>query len=85
MVVPHKAPVGSLLTGTKRLVINYQKLNKQLTKVQTVQAKVKGTVMLTETAKIEHIWAKLKGAQYFSSLDMRGGYHRISIPPRFEV
>ena len=46
-----------------------------------VQAKVKGTIMLIETAKIDHIWVELKGAQYFSSLDIRAGYHHISIHP----
>ena len=35
------------------------------------QAKAEGTIELIETAKIDHIWAKLKGAQYFSSSDTR--------------
>ena len=59
---PCKAPTGSSLTETKRLVIDYQELNKQLPKVQIVQAKVKGTIVLIKTVKIDHIWAKLKGA-----------------------
>ena len=62
MVVPWKVPAGSSLTETKRLVIDYWELNKQLSKVQMVQAKVKGTIALIKTAKIDHIWAKLKGA-----------------------
>ena len=56
-------------------------LNKQLPEVQTVQAKPKGTIALIETAKIDHIWARLKGARYFSSLDIRAGYHHVSIYP----
>ena len=39
MVVPRKAPAGSSLTETKRLVIDYRELNKQLPKVQTEQVK----------------------------------------------
>ena len=39
IVVPHKAPPGSSLTETKTLVIDYCELNKQLSKVQTAQAK----------------------------------------------
>ena len=46
-----------------------------------VQAKAKGIIALIEMAKIDHIWAKLKGVQYFSSLDIRVGYHCISIYP----
>ena len=37
--------------------------------------------MLIETSKIDHIWAELKGAKYFSSLHIRSGYHHISIHP----
>ena len=37
--------------------------------------------MFIETAKIDHIWAKLKGARYFSSLKIKSGYHHISIHP----
>ena len=81
MVVPQKAPAGSSLTEMKRLVIDNGEQNKQLPKVQMVQAKAKGTIALIETVKIDHIWAKLKGARYFSSLDIRAGYHHISIHP----
>ena len=62
MVVTCKAPAGSSLTEMKRLVIDYQELNKKLPKVQMVQAKTKDAITLIETAKIDHIWAKLKGA-----------------------
>ena len=80
---------GSSMLGTSRKVINgdeevsycYQELNKQLPKVQMVQMKAKGTTALIKMAKIDHIWAKLKGAQYFSSLDIGAGYHHISIHP----
>ena len=41
----------------------------------------KGSISLIETAKIDHIWVKLKGAQYFSFLNIRSGYHHISIHP----
>ena len=62
MLVLCKTPAGSSLTETKRLVIDYQEPEKQLPKVQMVQAKAKGTIVLIETAKMDHIWAKLKGA-----------------------
>ena len=62
IVVHHKVPPRSSLTETKRLVIDYHELNKQPLKVQIVQAKSKGSIALIETAKIDHIQAKLKGA-----------------------
>ena len=68
IVVPCKASPGSSLTETKILVIDYCELNKQFPKVQTVQAK--GIIALIETANIDQIWVKLKGAQYFSSLNI---------------
>ena len=71
IVVPHKAPPGSSLTKTKRLVIDYCEFNKQLSKVQTAQAKSKGSIALIETAKIDHTGAKLKGTKFFSSLNIR--------------
>ena len=80
-VLPHKAPPGTSLMETKRLVIDCCELNKQLANVQTAQAKSKGSIVLIETAKIDHIWAKLKGAKYFSSLNIRSGYHHNSIHP----
>ena len=52
ILVPHKAPPGSSLTETKRLVIDYCEHNKQLPKVQTVQAKSKGSIVLIEIAKL---------------------------------
>ena len=79
LVVPNKAPPGSSLTETKRLVIDDHELNKQLHEVQTVQAMSKGSIVLIETAKIDHIWVKPKGEWYFSSLNIRSGYHHISI------
>ena len=81
IVVLHKAPPGISLAKTNRLVTDYNELNKQLPKVQSAQAKFKDSIVLIETTKIDHIWAKLKGAKYFSSLAIRSGYHHISIHP----
>ena len=61
IVVPCKALPGSSLTETKRLVIDYCELNKQIPTVQTVQARSKGSIALIETDKVDHIWVKLKG------------------------
>ena len=73
IVVPHKTPPRSSLIETKGLVIDYCEVNKQLPKVQTVQAKPKGIIVFIETAKIDPIWVKLKGARYFSSPNIKLG------------
>ena len=55
IVVPRKGNPGAPLAETKRLVIDDHKLNKQITKIQTTQAKSNGSLCLIETAKIGHI------------------------------
>ena len=55
IVVPRKSKAGAPLAETKRLVPDYWKQNKQIPKVQTTQAKSKGSLVLIETAEIEHI------------------------------
>ena len=61
IVVPRKSKPGAPLAETKRLVIYYQEMNKQVPRVQTTQAKSKGILAFIETAKIDYIWSKLKG------------------------
>ena len=79
IVVPRKGKPGTPLAETKALVIDYQELNKQISKVQTMQVKLKGSLALIETAKIDLIWSKWKGANYFTIIDNKSGYHHISI------
>ena len=81
IVVPRKCKPGEPLAETKRLIIDYLELNKQIPKVQTTQAKSKGSLALIETAKIDHIRLKLKEAKYFTILNTRSGYYHISIHP----
>ena len=81
IVVCRKSKPKAPLAETKRLVIDYWELNKQFPKVQTTQAKSKGSLALIETAKVDHVWSKLKSAKYFSILDICSGYHHIPIHP----
>ena len=57
IVVPRKCKSEAPLAETKRLVIDYRELNKQIPKVQTTQVKSKGSLVLIETAKLDHIWS----------------------------
>ena len=53
--------------GGKRLVINYRALNKVTRK------------FTWPMPKVEDIFSKLNGAKYFSTLDLRAGYHHIPL------
>ena len=81
IVVPREGKPGAPLAETKRLVIDYCELNKQIPKVQTTKGKSKGSLALIETAKIDHIWSKLKGTNYLFIMDIHSAYHHISIYP----
>ena len=81
IVVPRKSKPGAPLAETKRLVIDYWELKKQIPKVQTTRSKSKSSPALIETAKIDHIWSKLTGTKYFSILDICTEYNHISIHP----
>ena len=80
IAVQRKCKSDAPLTETKRLVIDYQELDKQIPKIQMTQAKSKGSLALIKMAKKDHIWSRLKGEKYFTILDIRSGYH-ISIHP----
>ena len=53
--------------GSKRLVIDYRALNKVTRK------------FIWPMPKVEDIFSQLNGAKYFSTLDLRAGYHHIGL------
>ena len=79
VVVPKKAPPGAPENEQKRLVIDYQKLNKQLPFVQKADSNAKGVISLIPLPKIDELFARLKGAKVFSTIDLRQGYHHIAL------
>ena len=83
IVVPRKSKPGTPLAETKRLVIDYWELNKQIPRLQTTQAKSKGSLALIKAMKIDNIWSKFKGVHYIAILNIRSGYHHILIHPDF--
>ena len=54
--------------GGKQLVINYRALNKVTRKIYLANAK-----------SGRYLFSKLNGAKYFSTLDLRAGYHHIPL------
>ena len=67
------------LSDTRRLMIDYHALYQLAPSVPTTQAKSKGALALVHTPNIDKIWAKLKNTKYFSTLDIRSGFHHMPI------
>ena len=78
-VVHRKHKEGAELRDTKRLVIDFRQLNKQLMKVDSKDCNQHGTLSMFPGPKIETLWHQLRGHSIFSSVDLRSGFHSIRI------
>ena len=76
VVVPKKSQPGE--PPKKRLCIDYRKINDLHQKVIT-EGKSKGCLSLILLPKIDKMYAKLKGAKFFSTIDLRSGYYHIAL------
>ena len=72
VVVPKKSQPGE--PPKKRLCIDFRKINDLQEKVIT-EGKSKGCLSLIPFPKIDEMYAKLKGAKFFSTIDLRSGYY----------
>jgi putative transposase len=77
VIVPKKAGPGE--PPQKRMCVDYRALNATLPKVQKVGSNAKGILTLVPLPKIDELNARLAGAFVFSTLDLRMGYHHISL------
>ena len=75
VVVPKKSQHGE--PPKKRLYIDFRKIN-NLQQVIT-EGKSKGCLSLVPLPKIDEMYAKLKGAKFFSTIDLRSGYYHIAL------
>ena len=62
----------------KRLCIDFRKINDLQQKV-IMEGKSKGCLSLIPLPKIDEMYAKLKGAKFFSTIDLRSGYYHIAL------
>ena len=62
----------------RRLCVDFRKVNKLQQQVIT-EGKSKGQISIHPLTKIDEMYAKLKGAQVFSTIDLRSGYHHIAL------
>ena len=76
VVVPKKSAPRELLK--RRLCIDFSKVNQLQQEVKT-EGKTKGQISSHPLLKINEMYAKLKGAKVFSTIDLRSGYHHIAL------
>ena len=76
VVVPKKSAPRE--PPKRRLCIDFRKVNELLQEVITA-GKTKGQILLHPLPKIDEMYVKLKGAKVFSTIDLRSGYHHITL------
>ena len=76
VMVPKKSQPGE--PPKKRLCIDFRKINDLQQKVIT-EGKSKGCLSLIPLPKIDEMYTKLKGAKFFSTIDLRSGYYHITL------
>ena len=78
VVVPKKTPGEP---PRRRLCVDYRVINSLLPEVQKAYSKAKGVLTLVPLPQIDHIYARLRGSQIFSTFDLRSGYHHMELSP----
>ena len=76
VIVPKKSAPGE--PPKRRLCVDFRKVNKLQQEVITA-GKTKGQISIHPLPKIDEMYAKLKGAKVFSTIDLRSGYHHIAL------
>ena len=71
VVLKKSAPGGPL---KRRLCVDFRKVNELQQEVITA-GKTKGQISIHLLPKIDEMYAKLKGAKVFSTIDLRSSYH----------
>ena len=79
VVVPKKTEPGE--PPRRRLCVDYRVINSLLLEVQKAHSKAKGILTLVPLPQIDHIYARLRGSQIFSTFDLRSGYHHMELSP----
>ena len=76
VIVPKKSAPGE--PPKRRLCVDFRKVNKLLQEVITA-GKTKGQISIHPLPKFDEMYAKLKGAKVFSTIDLKSGYHHIAL------
>ena len=76
MVVPKKSAPRE--PPKRRLCVDFRKV-KELQQEVITAGKTIGQISIHPLLKIDEMYAKLKGAKVFSTIDLRSGYHHIAL------
>ena len=76
VVVPKTSAPGE--PPKRRLYVDFRKVNELQQEVITA-GKTKGQISIHLLPKIDEMYAKLKGAKVFSTIDLRSGYRHIAL------
>ena len=76
VIVPKKSAPREPLK--MRLCIDFRKVNALQQKVLT-DGKIQGQISIHPLPKIDEMYAKLKGAKVFSTIDLQSGYYHIAL------
>ena len=77
VVVPKKSAAGE--PPHRRMCIDFRKLNDLQPEVCCADSQTGGNISLVPLPKLDEMYGKLKGAKYFTTLDLRSGYYHISL------
>ena len=77
VMVPKKSAPGE--APRRRMCIDFCAINALQPMVIKVDSKAKGNFTLHPPPNIDHLYAQLKGAKIFTTLDLRSGYYNIEL------
>ena len=77
VVVPKKSAPGE--PPHRRMCIDFRKLNDLQPEVHCADLQTGGNISLVPLPKIYEMYGRLKGAKYFTTLDLRSGYYHIGL------
>ena len=76
VIVPKKSAPGE--PPKRRLCVDFRKVNELQQEVITA-GKTKGQISIHPLPEIDEVYAKLKGAKVFFTIDLRSGYQHIAL------
>ena len=77
VVVPKNSTPGE--PPHRRMCIDFRKLNDLQPEVCCADSQTNGNISLVPLPKIDEMYGRLKGAKYFTTLDLQSGYYHIGL------